>query len=115
MIMGMRVAVPSTLRLNMAPPCESSGMVPRGPSLQLASGVWRVRRRRQADAFQQIRETGIVAQIVHARIYMKVNEPVAVLRVGFLQKFNRAVMLGQAEVDSSKKMRRDIFVLGQFR
>ena len=67
--------------------------------------------RGKSDPPQQILETRIVPQIVHTRIYMKIDKPVAVLFVGFLQIFDRAVAVSQANVDSGEEMGRDIFVL----
>ncbi len=56
----------------------------------------------------------IVPQAVHARIYMKIDKPVGVLFVGFLQVFDRAVVFSQADVDSGEEVRRDILLLCQF-
>src|SRR5580704_12327613 len=68
----------------------------------------------KADTPQQVVETWIVPQAVHARIYMKIDQPVGVLFVGLLQVFNCAVIFSQANVDSGEKVGCDIFLLGQF-
>ena len=46
----------------------------------------------KADAAQQILETRVVAQSVHARIYMKIDKPVRMFFVGFLEVFNSTVV-----------------------
>src|ERR1700720_1542808 len=71
----------------------------------------RVRGCGEADAPQQVLETRIVPQIVHARIDMKIDKPVGVLFVGFLQVFNCAVVFPQADMDSSEEVRCDVLVL----
>ena len=40
---------------------------------------------READALQQILETGLAAQIVHGWIYVQIDEPVRMLFVGLLE------------------------------
>jgi hypothetical protein len=59
-------------------------------------------------------ETTIVPQIVHARIYMKIDKPAGVFFVGFLQAFNCAVFFSQADMDSSKEVRCNVFVFSEF-
>jgi hypothetical protein len=38
----------------------------------------------QADTLQQVLEAKVVTQLVHAGIYMKIDEPVGMFLVGFL-------------------------------
>ena len=56
-------------------------------------------------------KTWVGPQGVHARIHMKIDKPVGVLFIGFLQVFNRAVVFSQADVDSGEEVGRDIFLL----
>src|SRR6476660_8986941 len=77
----------------------------------LPSDGGRRRHRRKANPPQQALETLVVAQDVHARIYMKIDKPVGMLLIAFLQVFNRAVVLSQANVDSGEGIGRDILVL----
>ncbi len=51
-----------------------------------------------------------VPQVVHARIQMKIDEPVGVFFITFLQVLNRAVVFSQADVDSGEEVGRDIFL-----
>src|SRR5580698_3848333 len=74
--------------------------------LRIASG--------KSNTPQQILETGIAPQIVHARVYRKVNKPVRVFLVGFLQVFQGPVIFSQADVDSSEEVGRNVFVLCEF-
>src|SRR5271154_1513603 len=60
----------------------------------------------KADPAQQILEAWIVAQIIHAWIDVKINKPVGVVFVGFLEVLNRLVVFSQAHMDSSEEMRR---------
>ena len=69
---------------------------------------------RKADTPQQIFETWVLPQAVHAWINMKVDKPVGVLFVGFLQVFNRARVFSQAKVDPGKKVGCDVFLPCQF-
>jgi len=39
----------------------------------------------EADALEQILETGLVAQIVHGWIYVEIDEPVGVVLAGLLE------------------------------
>jgi hypothetical protein len=48
------------------------------------SGGDRGRECGKADTSQQVLETRVAPQRVHARIYMKIDEPVGMLLVGFL-------------------------------
>src|SRR5579863_4177897 len=72
------------------------------------------RHRGEANPPQQGLEPWIVPQAIQARIYMKVDKPVGVLFVGFLQAFHRSVVFSQADVDSGEKVGRDILLLRQF-
>ena len=42
---------------------------------------------------------------------MKIDEPVGMFFIAFLQAFNRAFLFSQADVDSSEVVGRDIFLL----
>jgi len=65
----------------------------------------------EADTTQQFLETRVVPQAVHARVYMKLDEPVAMLGVGFLEVLKCAVVFSEAEMDSGEEVRRDVLVL----
>ncbi len=65
----------------------------------------------KADTPQQVLETRVVPQAVHAGIYVKIDKPVRVLFVGFLQVFNRAVVFSQSDVDSGKEVGCHILLL----
>src|ERR1039457_5358189 len=65
----------------------------------------------KANTPQQVLETWVVPQAVHARIYTKIDKPVGVLFVRFLQVFNRAVVFSQADMDSGEEIRCDILCL----
>src|SRR5215469_18932656 len=65
----------------------------------------------KADAPQQVLKTWVGPQAVHARIYVKIDKPVRVLFVGFLQVLNHAVVFSQAGVDSGEEVRCNIFFL----
>ena len=54
-----------------------------------------------------------MAQIVHDGIDVKVDEPVGVVFVGFLEVIEGTVVLTEADVDSGEKMRRYVFALGE--
>ena len=60
---------------------------------------------------QQVLKTWVGPQAVHARVYVKIDKPVGVLFVGFLQVFNRAVVVSQADVDSGEEVRCNILLL----
>ena len=62
------------------------------------------------DSFQQVLETSMIPESVHGGIQVKVYEPVAVLFVGFFEVFDRAVVIAQADVDSSEEVGRSIFL-----
>jgi hypothetical protein len=77
----------------------------------LSSDGGRGRRRRKANPPQQALEVLVVPQAVHARIYMKIDKPVRVLFIAFLQAFDRAVVFSQADIDSGEEIGRDILLL----
>src|SRR5256886_5225541 len=52
----------------------------------------------KADTPRQVLEAWVIPQAVHARIYLKIDKPVGVLFVGFLQVFHSAVVFSQADV-----------------
>ena len=65
----------------------------------------------KADTPQQVLKTWAGPQSLHARIDVKIDEPVGVLFVGFLQIFNRAVVFSQADVDAGEEVRCNILLL----
>ena len=69
------------------------------------------RQRGKANPPYQALETWVVPQVVHARIYMKIDKPVGMFFIAFLQIFNRAFVFSQADVDSGEKVGRDILLL----
>ena len=71
------------------------------------------RRCGEADAREQVLETGFVAQVVHDGIYVEVDEPVGVVLEGFFQVIEGAVVFPQADVDSGEEMGRDVFAFGE--
>src|SRR5882724_1887624 len=75
------------------------------------SGEDRGRECGKADTSQQVLETGVAPQSVHARIHMKIYKPVGMLLIGFLQVFNRTVVFSQADMDPSQEVRCDILVI----
>ena len=83
------------------------------PLMRFLSGGERVRWSGKTHAPQQLLETRIVPQIVHARVYMKIDKPVAVFCAGFLQILNRAIVVTQTNVYSGEEMGRDIPFLCQ--
>ena len=68
---------------------------------------------READALEQILETGLVAQVVHDGIDVQVDEPVGVVFVGFLEVIEGAVVFSEADVDSGEEVGRDVFAFGE--
>src|SRR5215467_12468263 len=75
---------------------------------------WESRASGKGDTAHQVLEMRVVAQTVHAGIYMKIDEPVRALFVGFLEVFDRAVVFSQADVDSREEVRRHIPLFCQF-
>src|SRR5258708_14009352 len=65
----------------------------------------------KADTPRQVLETSVIPQAVHARIYMKIDKPVGVLFVGFLQVFHSAVVFSQADVYTGEEVGCDILLL----
>jgi hypothetical protein len=65
---------------------------------------WESRASGKGDTPQQVLETRVVAQTVHAGIDMKIDEPVRALFVGFLEVFDRAVVFSQTDVDSREEV-----------
>lgn len=61
---------------------------------------WGARVSGEADALQQSFETGVVAQCVHAGIDMKINQPMRMILVGFLEVFQRMIVFAQTDVDA---------------
>src|ERR1700746_550336 len=62
-------------------------------------------RQRKADTLQKMLKTRGAAQGGPGRIDVKVEQPVGVILVGFLQRLHRAFGFSQAYVDSGKKVR----------
>ena len=75
-----------------------------GLKITHAASIWESRASGKGDTPQQVLETRIVAQTVHAGIYMKIDEPVRALFVGFLEVFDRAVVFSQTDVDSREEV-----------
>src|ERR1700733_13485650 len=65
----------------------------------------------EPDTTQQFLETRVVPQAVHARVDVKVDEPVAMLGVGFLEVLECAVVFSEADMDSGEEVRRDVLAL----
>src|SRR6266403_1936550 len=65
----------------------------------------------KADTPRQVLEAWVIPQAVHARIYMKIDKPVGVLFVGFLQVFHSAVVFSQADVYPGEEVGCDILLL----
>jgi hypothetical protein len=59
----------------------------------------------KADTLEEIFETHVVAQAVHAGIYMKIDEPVRAFFVGLLEVLDRTVVFTQTDVDSREEVR----------
>src|SRR5881396_2105305 len=65
----------------------------------------------KADTPRQVLEAWVIPQAVHARIYLKIDKPVGVLFVGFLQVFHSAVVFSQADVYPGEEVGCDILLL----
>jgi hypothetical protein len=110
--MTRQTSVSKTADLNASEPnlpvlCRSFA------NTNLASFRWRRGRQcGKADTPQQVLEPSVVTQAVHARIYMKIDKPVGVFFVGFLQIFQRPVVFSQADMDSGEEVGCDILLLG---
>src|SRR6267143_576856 len=65
----------------------------------------------KADTPRQVLETWVIPQAVHARVYMKIDKPVRVLFVGFLQVFHSAVVFSQADMYPGQEVGCDILLL----
>src|SRR5258708_9440607 len=65
----------------------------------------------KADKPRQVLETWVIPQAVHARIYMKIDKPVVVLFVGFLQVFHSAFVFSQSDVYPGEEDGRDLLFL----
>jgi hypothetical protein len=76
----------------------------RGLKITHAASIWESRASGKGDTPQQVLETRVVAQTVHAGIYMKIDEPVRALFVGFLEVFDRAAVFSQTDVDSREEV-----------
>src|SRR5262245_42840950 len=68
----------------------------------------------QADAAKQILKARESTQGVHAGIDVEVEQPVGAIFAGFLEIFDGAVLLSEANMNSGQVVRRDVLLPGEF-